>query len=60
MLSPRPCARSDGVIVLDDIVTRDVRPASELVWTERLQEKSFPSADNRTSIVQSVVRHYTD
>jgi hypothetical protein len=30
--------------------------ASELVWTESLQEKSFPSAGNRTPVVQSVVR----
>jgi hypothetical protein len=32
--------------------------ASELVWTQRPQEKSF--AGDRTTVVQSVVRHYTD
>jgi hypothetical protein len=34
--------------------------ASELVWTQILQEKSFASAGDRTSVVQSAVRHYTD
>jgi hypothetical protein len=33
--------------------------ASELVWTQRLQEKSFAAAEDRTPIVQSVVRHFT-
>jgi hypothetical protein len=32
--------------------------ASELVWTQRLEEKYFASAGNRTPVVQSVVRHY--
>jgi hypothetical protein len=34
--------------------------ASELIWTQRLEEKSFASAGNRTPVVQSAVRHYTD
>jgi hypothetical protein len=34
--------------------------ASELVWTERLEEKSFASAEDRTPVVHSVVRHYTE
>jgi hypothetical protein len=34
--------------------------ASELVWTQRLEEKSFVCAGERTPVVQSVVRHYTD
>jgi hypothetical protein len=34
--------------------------APEPVWIQRLQEKSFASAEDRTSVVQSVVRHYTD
>jgi hypothetical protein len=29
-------------------------------WTRRLEEKFFASARNRTPVVQSVVRHYTD
>jgi hypothetical protein len=33
---------------------------SELVWTQRLEEKFFASARNRTPVTQSVVRHYTD
>jgi hypothetical protein len=34
--------------------------APEPVWTQRLQEKSFAFAGDRTPIVQPVVRHYTD
>jgi hypothetical protein len=34
--------------------------ASELVWTQTLEEKSFVSAGDRTPVIQSVVRHYTD
>jgi hypothetical protein len=34
--------------------------ASELVWTQRLEEKSVSSAGGRTQVVQSVVSHYTD
>jgi hypothetical protein len=32
--------------------------ASELVWTQRVGEKSFPSAGDRKLVVQSVVRYY--
>jgi hypothetical protein len=31
----------------------------ELVWIQRLEEKSYASAWDRTLIAQSVVRHYT-
>jgi hypothetical protein len=31
-----------------------------VVWTQRLEEKSFVPAGDRTSMIQSVVRHYTD
>jgi hypothetical protein len=34
--------------------------ASELVWIQRLEEKSLALARDRTPVVQSVVRHYTD
>jgi hypothetical protein len=34
--------------------------APEPVWTQRLEEKSSASVGDRTPIVQSVVRHYTD
>jgi hypothetical protein len=34
--------------------------ASELVWTQRLEEKSLVSVWDRTPFFQSVVRHYTD
>jgi hypothetical protein len=34
--------------------------ASELVWTQKLEEKSFFPARDRTPVVQSAVRHYTD
>jgi hypothetical protein len=33
--------------------------ALEPVWTQRLEEKSFPPAGDLTPIVQPVVRHYT-
>jgi hypothetical protein len=33
--------------------------ASDLVWTQRLEEKSFASAGDRNPVVQSVFRHYT-
>jgi hypothetical protein len=34
--------------------------APEPVWTQRLEEKSLSSAEDRTSVVQFVARHYTD
>jgi hypothetical protein len=34
--------------------------ASEPVWTQRLEEKSFTAVGYRTPVVQYVVRHYTD
>jgi hypothetical protein len=33
--------------------------ATELVWTQRLEETSFASSGYRTPVVQSVVRRYT-
>jgi hypothetical protein len=33
--------------------------APETVWTQRLEEKSFAPAGERTPIAQPVVRHYT-
>jgi hypothetical protein len=37
--------------------------ASEEVWTQRLEEKSFAPTGDRTlvtPVIQSVVRHYTN
>jgi len=34
--------------------------ASEMVWTQRLEEQSFASVQDQTLVVQSVVTHYTD
>jgi hypothetical protein len=34
--------------------------APELVWTQRIEETSSASVGDRTPVVQSVVRHYTD
>jgi hypothetical protein len=34
--------------------------ASELVWIQRLEEKFFAYAEDRTSVVHSVVRRYID
>jgi hypothetical protein len=39
---------------------KEAELASELVWTQRLEEKFFASAGDRTPVVQFVVRHYTD
>jgi hypothetical protein len=33
--------------------------APEPVWTQKLEEKSSVSAGDRTTVVQSVVSHYT-
>jgi hypothetical protein len=38
----------------------EARWALELVWTQRLEEKSFASVECRTPLVQSVVRHCGD
>jgi hypothetical protein len=32
----------------------------EPIWTQRLEEKSFAPARDRTPVVQSVVRHYIE
>jgi hypothetical protein len=40
-------------------IVQEARWAPEPVWTQRLEEKSFASARDRTPVVQSVVRHYT-
>jgi hypothetical protein len=32
----------------------------QLVWTQRLEEKSFVCARDRTTVIQSVVKHYVD
>jgi hypothetical protein len=34
--------------------------APESVWMQGLEEKSSTSVGDRTSVVQSVVKHYTD
>jgi hypothetical protein len=34
--------------------------APEPAWTQKLEEKSSVSVGDRTPVVQSVVRHYTD
>jgi hypothetical protein len=41
-------------------IGQEVGWASELVWTDRLQEQFFSSAGDRTTVVQSVVRHCTE
>jgi hypothetical protein len=34
--------------------------APELIWTQRLEEKSSVSVRDRTPVVQSVVSHFSD
>jgi hypothetical protein len=41
-------------------IGREAELASELVWTQKLEETSFSSIRDRTPIDQYVVRHYTD
>jgi hypothetical protein len=40
-------------------IVQEAGLAPEPVWTQRLEEKSFAPAGDRTPVVQSVVRHYT-
>jgi hypothetical protein len=49
-----PRERTPGTIV------QEAGWASEPVWTQRLEEKSFAPAGDRTPIAPSVVRHCTD
>jgi hypothetical protein len=41
-------------------IVQEAGRAPELVWTQRLGEKSFAAAEDRTPVVQSVVRYYTE
>jgi hypothetical protein len=42
------------------LIGQEARWASEMVWTQRLEEKSLASAGDRNPVIQSVVRHYND
>jgi hypothetical protein len=39
---------------------QEARWTPEPVWTQRLEEKSFAPARDRTPVVQPVARYYTD
>jgi hypothetical protein len=39
---------------------RKLGGASELLWTQRVEEKSFASAGDRNPVVQFVFRYYTN
>jgi hypothetical protein len=41
-------------------IVQEAEWASEPVWTQRLEETFFTSAGDRTQLLQSAVRHYTD
>jgi hypothetical protein len=41
-------------------VVQEAEWAPELVWTQRLEEKSLIFAEDQTSITQSIARHYID
>jgi hypothetical protein len=41
-------------------IGQETELAPEPVWTQRLEEKSSAYVRDRTPVVQSVVRHYTD
>jgi hypothetical protein len=53
----RPSLLSNGYQVPNG---EEVEWASELVWTQTLEKKSFASAEDQNLVIQSVVRHYTD
>jgi hypothetical protein len=57
-VTPRPSFTSEKGPSLP--IGQDVGRASELVWTMRLEDKYFASAGDRSPVVQSVVRYYTD
>jgi hypothetical protein len=40
-------------------IVQEAGRAPEPVWTQRLDEKSFAPAGDRSPVVQPVVRHYT-
>jgi hypothetical protein len=40
-----------------ETIGKEAGRVSELVWTERLEEKSFSSARDLTPVVKFVVRH---
>jgi hypothetical protein len=57
-VTPRPLfTRGEGLTVP---IVREAEWALGLVWTQRLDEKSFASASDPTPVVQAVVRHYAD
>jgi hypothetical protein len=41
-------------------IVKEAEWALELLWTQRLEKKSFTCAGDRTTFVQSVATHYTD
>jgi hypothetical protein len=56
-----PASRTDRALPGPPVTTGyEAKSASKLVLTQRLKDKSFASAGDRTPVVQSVVRHYTD
>jgi hypothetical protein len=46
--------------ILSVPIGQEAEWAPEPVSTQRLEEKSFASAGDRTPVVQSIVRHYTN
>jgi hypothetical protein len=58
-----PAALCPGETTTPVPIEQEAGWASEPVWTQRLEEKSFAPARDRTPnlpVVQSVVRHCTD
>jgi hypothetical protein len=41
-------------------IVQDAGWVPESVWTQRLEEKTLAFASNRTTVIQSVARYYTD
>jgi hypothetical protein len=42
------------------LIVQEAGWTPEPVWTQRLEEKSSTFVGDRTPVVQSVIRHYTD
>jgi hypothetical protein len=60
VLHPNPGFPPEEMIPPPVPIGYESRWASELVWTQRLEEKSLVLVWDRTPSFQSVVRHYTD
>jgi uncharacterized membrane protein len=57
-VTPRPGLTPENGPTLP--IGQEAEWASEPLWTQRVEEKSFAFARDRSPVFQSVVRQYTD